>query len=218
MGDTLVRDYLHRLDVAAASLPPDRRSELRQEIADHIAQARAAGDVGNEAALRQLLDRIGDPEDIVAAAREEETSSPGHSYPPTDYHPRGIGLEITAVMLLTVGSIVPLFGWLAGVVLLWVSQRWRVGEKVLATLVVPGGPFTFLLILGLAPGESCVQSTSGNLTTGEVFVGPESCTGFSLPLWLGIPILVVGPVGPFIIGGVLLRRARVRADSEAAGS
>lgn len=120
MGDTLVRDYLHRLDVAAASLPPDRRSELRQEIADHIAQARAAGDVGNEAALRQLLDRIGDPDDIVVAAREGETSShrPGHSYPPTDYHPRGISLEITAVMLLTVGSIVPLFGWLAGVVLL----------------------------------------------------------------------------------------------------
>jgi hypothetical protein len=48
--------------------------------------------------------------------------------------------EVAAVILLLFGGVVVTFlGWLAGVVLLWLSPPWRVREKVLGTLVLPGG-------------------------------------------------------------------------------
>lgn len=75
-----VTDYLVRLDAAAARrLRPEQRIELVREISDHIAEARSAGAVTDEASLRTLLDRLGDPEDIVSAAVAEEpavTSAP----------------------------------------------------------------------------------------------------------------------------------------------
>ena len=68
--DQLVNDYLSRLSVAAASLPPTRRAELLQEIREHIESARAAVAAADEATVRTMLDRLGEPEEIVAAAQE----------------------------------------------------------------------------------------------------------------------------------------------------
>ncbi len=49
-------------------------------------------------------------------------------------------MEVGALVLLLVGGIVlPMFGWLIGVVLLWVSNAWNVRDKVIGTLFVPGG-------------------------------------------------------------------------------
>src|SRR5256885_872318 len=55
---------------------------------------------------------------------------------------------LTIPLLLFGGIIVPIFGWCVGVVLLWLSRVWSVREKLMATLVVPGGllpAFYFLL-------------------------------------------------------------------------
>ena len=56
--------------------------------------------------------------------------------------PASIGVLMTmsafAVSLLTFGSIIPVVGWLAGVLLLWTGRRWRTWEKVLGTLVIQG--------------------------------------------------------------------------------
>jgi uncharacterized membrane protein len=67
-SDVLVQDYLARLGHAAAGLDVERREELLAGIEEHIDAARAAGVADDEAALRTLLDRIGAPEEIVAAA------------------------------------------------------------------------------------------------------------------------------------------------------
>ena len=218
--DAIVEEYLHRLDVAATALPMDRRAELVGEIADHIAQARSGGQAADGAALRDLLDRLGDPAEIVAEARDPGPDGSGYG-PPGPYGPPAdayaapaqrmrrprIGLEIAAVVMLTVGSLIPVLGWLTGAVLLWASRRFTLGEKLLATLVVPGGPFAALLLVGVA-GQSCSSTSS----TGSA--GTTTCTGVALPLWLGLPVLVVAVVGPFIVGGVLLKRAGDRAALE----
>jgi len=73
--DRLVADYLGRLEAASANLPPDRRDELLDEIGHHIATARAAGAAIDEAAVRSLLDRLGPPEVIVAAALDDGSST-----------------------------------------------------------------------------------------------------------------------------------------------
>jgi uncharacterized membrane protein len=220
--DPLVEDYLRRLDAAAYPLGEDRRSELLAGIREHIEASVESGEVHDEASLRALLDRLGDPEEIVAAARDDDapgaTPYPLGSPPPVAYRRAGIGLEITAALFLTVGSVLFVIGWLVGVVLVWSSRRWTLGEKLVATLVFPGGPFAVVFLAGTVSGtESCFSSTETAGLDGPVIGTPvESCTtsGFVLPQWLGIPLLLAWLVLPIVVAGVLVMRARRRADVE----
>ena len=102
-------------------------------------------------------------------------------------HRRGLGLEIVAVLMLTVGSLIPVLGWAVGVILLWSSGRWRPSEKLLGTLIVPGGP-GMALLLGAA--------------------------AMALPSALTIPVLLFTLIGPVVMGVFLLNRARGRAALE----
>ena len=73
--EALVDDYLRRLERAAYALPAERRAELVLEIRGHIGEARdSAEGPTDEAWTRTLLDRLGTPDEIVAAA--EQTSDP----------------------------------------------------------------------------------------------------------------------------------------------
>lgn len=144
-----VTRFLARLDEAAAALPPGRREELVAEIRDHLRDALSVG-AGDEAALRETLDRLGDPADIVAAEADGaapaapaapptpvwQNGPPGQQpWPAPRVSPWG-GLEIAAVLLLTAGTVVvPVVGPLVGLVLAWVSERWTRREKVVATVL-----------------------------------------------------------------------------------
>jgi hypothetical protein len=70
--DQLVTDYLQRLAAAASALPADRRDELIEEITAHIAEARAAGptSLGGSPSVPGILDQLGDPAQIAAAAAD----------------------------------------------------------------------------------------------------------------------------------------------------
>ena len=95
-ADYLVDDYLERLRRELSGLPGGRRRELLQKISEHIAEGRASLPGDDEAGVRALLDRLGDPEYIAAAARLELL-------------PRRVAWkEIAALVLLPiVGLIVP---------------------------------------------------------------------------------------------------------------
>jgi hypothetical protein len=198
--DELVAAYLRRLRRAARCLPRARREELIGEITEHIAQARAAsGGQGGPAALRNALDRLGEPEDIVAAAGGSVPARPG-------------GLEITAVVLLLFGGIaglvagiVPIIvGWGGGVVLLWVSPRWQWRDKLLATLVWPGGIATPFLLMGLAAGTRTCGGVSGAAATCH--------GGSSLPPLLTLFVAAAAIAGPVVVAARLLTRARRAPD------
>lgn len=62
----VVATFLARLEAAAAGLPPGRRAELVAELREHLGEALAGVD-GDEAAVRQVVERLGSPDDIVAA-------------------------------------------------------------------------------------------------------------------------------------------------------
>lgn len=66
--DPLVDDYLRRLDAAASALPPPRRDELVSQIRDHLQEALRQTPPGDKAAVRNILERLGPPEEIAAAA------------------------------------------------------------------------------------------------------------------------------------------------------
>jgi hypothetical protein len=222
--DPFVRAYLDRLDRCAAVLPTDQRTELVEEISRHIADAMAVGQVRTEADMRTMLDRLGEPEEIVAAARADAGATPGFTLSPPYIGGAPVALrartttwEGVTVTLLTVGSIVPVIGWLAGVAMLWTSRRWRPGEKVLGTLIMPLGPAA-VLWFALIPvsNESCTGGTETLSSDGTVTTVPQVCThsGLILSAWVGIPLILFWLIAPIVVAVVLFKRATARAAKE----
>jgi hypothetical protein len=189
----LAAEYLDRLREAARRLPRARRDELVDEIRSHLLESLAA-DAG-EAQVRSVLDRLGDPAEIVAAEQPLETV-------PADA--RGTR-EWAAIILLLAGGFVFLVGWIAGLVLLWGSRAWTTAEKVVGTLVIPGGLVTgvwALVVLG---------ARSGTLRTCYGYAnGPRHCTpapGMSLGDYIGIAIAIGLLLAPLATAAFLARRA-----------
>jgi uncharacterized membrane protein len=234
--DQLVEDYLRELSNAARGLPADRRDELVEEITAHIAEARQSD--GSPTAVRNILDRLGDPADIVRAAADMPPGSPAWSGAPGSgaghpvaaaAQPGRVGaLELAAVLFLLLGGIViPVLGWFIGVVLLWMSPRWTARDKLLGTLVWPGGLLApaVLLVAGAAAGllaTSVTTCTSVDPVAAPVSSSQETvvqaathCTtsgGIGLPPWLvitlGLILLILAVAGPVWTASRLLRRAR----------
>lgn len=66
--EDLVVDYLRKLDVAARGLPAARRAELGAEVREHIEAALADAGSRDELAVRNVLERLGPPEEIASEA------------------------------------------------------------------------------------------------------------------------------------------------------
>ena len=183
--DQLAADYLKRLRRAARTMPRVRRRELLDEIAAHIAEARAAGAVP----LQRVLDDLGDPKDIAATGRIR----------------RRLGLrEVAAVILLLIGGFIFLAGWLVGLILLWASPRWRWPDKLLGTLVWPFG-YAGVLYGLLAGAFTNAANNSGSF---RGYGCTSTSQGGGMPQWLGVLILVAVFVAPIAMATWLVLRAR----------
>jgi hypothetical protein len=133
-----IKHYLKRLSKAARDLPRARRRELVSEIEQHIRETLIETPVENQAEMLTLLDRIGDPDEIAAAASGQPEIT------------RSTTMETWAIILLLLGCFVFLVGWVAGVVLLWSSNLWTLRDKLIGTFVIPGGLAPAFLYLSLA--------------------------------------------------------------------
>jgi HAAS len=203
-GDALVAEYLDRLEDELGDAPGDVRREVVQEIGEHITAARAELDDESEADVRNLLERLGDPADIAAESggRTDAAASPRSGW-----------REVLALILLPIGGVVlPVFGWVAGVVLLWLSDAWTARDKVVGTLVLPGGLLIplGLLVLGTSEsGMSCPIVPAGAAGSSTPVAAPAPGTDFCTST--GGTSLVL--VALFIV----LLRAPVATDAYLAG-
>ncbi len=194
----LAEGYLQRLDHAAGTLPRGQREELVAEIRDHLAAGLPPD--ATEADVRNVLDELGAPEDIVAVAQPDRS--------PTRRGAR----EVFALVLL-VSGFPPILGWLAGVGLLLSSSLWTWRQKLLGILVWPGG---YVAVLGLGAiaavtggsSASCVQlSPPGPSGPPIVCPGPSGSSAWQLVA------LVIVAVAPLVVAGYLYRAAGRRADA-----
>ncbi len=133
--DRLVDDYLSRLEDAAAHMQRSRRAELIAEIREHIDTALREEDAASEVAVRNVLERLGPPEEIVEAAEpapEAELAPPG-------------GLEVAAMVTL----VVPFIGWLFGIAMVLISRAWSNRQKTIGTALalLAVAPFLALVII-----------------------------------------------------------------------
>ncbi|MBY5162564.1 HAAS signaling domain-containing protein [Salsipaludibacter albus] len=177
--------WLARVEQLAVVLPDPERAELLADLSDHL--DRALHPNPSTDAVAAVLDRLGDPADIVAAATVGSRERPAPATPPppaTLEPPPGrvddtlTGWEITVLVGLVVsGLFAPLFVlsvplWVLSVVLLFTRTRW-VGVERLVGLAVPVG-FAVILSLGLfATFPSGAMICEGSAEVGEVPV--ETC-------------------------------------------
>ena len=195
-ADQLIDGYLARLNTAASDLPKAVRQELADDVRAHITEARRRETEETDAAILNILDRLGEPAAVVAETRERLGLRSMQPYRP------GV-LEVFAVIL------VPFF-WPVGVILLWMSPAWKMRDKVIGTLVPPGG-YLGVLIIGAAfavsvSGGSCGAATD---STGSV-VQQNMCYPGS-PWWqivLSVLVTIVAYALPLITAGYLAIRLR----------
>ena len=187
--DTLIDRYLTDLEAELADLPANRRREILDELGEHISEARAAGDADTEAGIRTVLERLGDPADIAAEARERFGIQAGPTKPATPW------LEVIALVAL----VIPFLGWLVGAVLVWLSRIWTTPDKLIGTL---GGLSWVAAGLG-----TLSMSARGSPAVGS---GPLGPTETSL---LEVVLFVVPFILPIVAAVYLGFRLRTHAHS-----
>jgi hypothetical protein len=187
----LAADYLRRLRRCGRALPRQRLSELLAEIETHLSEA--IDPRASDAEALTVLERLGEPDEIVAAELPQSAA-------PADR--RGTR-EWAAIWLLLFGGFLFVFGWVAGLILLWNSRAWTTRDKLIGTLVTPGGLAAALSALAF-PLHTTGRACHGNAT------GPTICTGGSTPgtSVLQIALLVILVVAPIITAIYLAKRAR----------
>jgi|ERR1700722_17322561 len=184
--------YLQQVRREGRDLPGDRLAELLIDLEEHLSAAIPAD--ASEADAREVLGRLGDPREIIEAERPELI------VPAERRGPR----EWAAIFLLLFGFIAVGVGWVVGVVLLWGSRAWTTRDKLIGTLVLPGGllptGLLLLLALGRAHKEICTRyGTSVAHCTHGSSSGPST---------LGSIALILLALTPIVTAAYLARRAR----------
>jgi hypothetical protein len=111
--DALVEDYLRRLHAAAARLPLDRRAELVSEIREHLQEGLRQSGTDDEVSVRNLLERLGPPEEIVTEAADSAPPSLAAPAPVTN-NSAVVSVVLGALWLMGIGSVLALvFGYRA---------------------------------------------------------------------------------------------------------
>ncbi len=195
--DDLIAAYLRRLADELRDLPKPRRTELVEEIREHIAEARTGLPSQDEVDVRNLLERLGDPGDIAAEARER------FGIPPAKSGAR----EILALIFLPIGGVLlPFLGWFVGMALLWTSRVWTSRDKWIGTLLFPGGlAVPFFLAVFATSGGSCPTVSGGTRVIQTTCTGGPSGPEQALVV-AGMIVLVVVPIATFVYLLVRLRR------------
>jgi hypothetical protein len=196
-SDDIIERYLQELDEVLRDLPKARRREVVEEVASHIEDARAELASQGEAEMRNVLERLGTPEEIAAEARER------FGVQQRD----GSAREVAAILLLLFGGFVFVIGWFVGLVLLWASRVWTIPDKLIGTLIVPGGFALTLLVLSASlEAGGCTQriDRDGKPIPGCVDSGGSSLLHDVL-VWGGLTVLVLGPL---FTSAYLARRMR----------
>lgn len=67
----VVAEYLHEVDQRLAGIPVLQRRELLADLAAHIAAEQAERNLSSEGEVIEVLERLGSPEVVAAAAHEE---------------------------------------------------------------------------------------------------------------------------------------------------
>lgn len=152
-SELIVADYLDRLYECGRSLTRTQIEELMADVREHVAAALLAAGRDDEATVRTVLDRLGTPEEIVAAANGDVPVSrpapmPAPALPASG---RWTWRELTAAVLLVPGAfMLPIIAPLAGIAFAWSSELWdKKAKRVAYWIGGVGAAIPLALILSI---------------------------------------------------------------------
>jgi uncharacterized membrane protein len=181
--------YLKRLRHVIRELPKDSRDDLLSDITAHLHEAIDVD--ATETEVRTVLDRLGSPEEIIAA-QLSDTASPVIAARRTH--------EWAAIILLLLGGFALGVGWLIGLFLLWSSRAWTTTQKLLGTLIIPGGLASVPIVLLLTATKQICTSGGGFPT--HCTAGPSTTHQV-----LTIILVAIAVIAPITTAIYLTRRA-----------
>ncbi len=201
----VVRSYLAQLDSALAGVPADVRRDIVAGVAEELSGLDAA-------AAASRIEQLGDPAFIAAEARAEARtgsgsqsdasattgmdappatapSSPGPGSAPKPPASTQRWYVVVTALLVDFGFFVlPLAGWVLGIMLMWSSPLWNRREKLYITLAPAAAATLFGLIVAI------VQFA----TTGRIFT-PTGLSSWNFVVGFGvIPIAVAIGTGIYL--------------------
>lgn len=134
----LVRAHLDAVDRYTAPLSDERRRELLADLLEHVGVALAERDPADEDAVRQVLEQLGNPQQIADAALAEEGRT--RAEPETGRHTTlTLVLAVLPMPLLLVPAIGPGLALVAAIVAavrVAKAAQWTRREKTQATLLL----------------------------------------------------------------------------------
>jgi len=198
VAQRLIKRYLKELRDSTRGLTRGERRELITQIDEHIRTALPPNPT--EAQVRDVLERLGEPDEIVTEQYGARAS------------PTAMGAQaVSAIVLLLIGGFLAGIGWIAGVVLLWTSHAWTVRDKLVGTLILPGGLGGSLYLASaffLSAGGACF---GGKLSrSGHVVGAIQRCTPApsTAHIVLDVALLTLTVGAPIATAVFLARRAR----------
>lgn len=215
----VVTDYLAQLrHLAMTRLPADQAGELVDDVTLHL---REVGSGAGEAELRNAIDRLGTPTELVdAAAGAPVAGSPIGGMTQTGTIQTGArsdGRLESAALICLVASVVLFIFWpvswpllIAGLIMLAISRHWSLADKILGFVAygVFGAPGLLIAGLGAFLMVSSVESCAGGTDASGTPVGDATCTTSSSgPAWVGWVYLAVTIA---VLVAVTIRLARHR--------
>lgn len=222
--EDMIQRYLDRVAGQLHDLSAEERSEILSDLRAHIEEAVGDPETAPEADVRNVLERLGEPVDLARESRDRRSDDASNHVP--DVYRRVNkspgALEIAAIVLTALV-------WPIGVVLAWLSPRWLVRDKVIATILPI---FSLVLLIGAmvpawvgygssrvvttepqsvqSPSESGVQDMNSQET---LIVSDDGWVWSSIGRLIAILVFLVGVVGgPFIAAIYLAIRLQPSED------
>ena len=96
--DAISAEYLERLRGSLSGLSAEDRRQILDQVSEHISSARAALPQQSEAAVREILERLGSPQEIAASAALE-----GDDPPPPHRRNSILAGVVVLVVLVVIG-------------------------------------------------------------------------------------------------------------------
>jgi uncharacterized membrane protein len=152
MTPTTAEQYLLLLRTELRGLPRDRRREILAQVDEHITAYRTDAGVEGEQDIAAVLERLGDPAEIGAEARDRFGIQPRRPGTLEVIVLLLVGFGPALVLLPLIASGAPTGTMVVGLTLLvslWSSRFWSVRDKLIGTVLLTAGTVALPFMLHL---------------------------------------------------------------------
>jgi len=191
-SDPRIASYLTALRQALDRTVPNQTEGVLAEMNEHIVEAvRDGQNGGHDVDIEAVIRSLGPVELIAKAAGSAPLHRP-ESTPRPRFLETRLGAIVTVLALTFGGFILPVLGWIVGLVMLQSSPGWRHRDKLIGTIVTPS-VWMVTIIFGFMVWSSPSEIATVCRVGASCSAGAEATT-FGFGQLVSIALLVCTPL------------------------